>query len=451
MQWWTGKFPKGFIVVLAVGLGALAVGGLAALRTSSEGAGVSHGCGAWHVLGREETDVPLSFTRYSVVDAVAPDDIWFAGTWHGLLNEDKVKLAFGRWDGRRLVEVPGPDIDAAAIHIEDMDARAADDIWVVGYALRGNNGERPDRYWQGWSELLTFHWDGKEWKQIPTPKSFVGTDGKEVEIKSGGIDPDWGNYPKEHPRLQSVTVLSEKDAWAVGQYWDGFSYRTLTIHWNGNEWQVITSPNHGKGENHLYAVVARTSDEVWAFGYASQDRHITTLQWDGEAWKMVDSPNGFLAPWAAAFSPSGNLWVVGGEAQSWSAVRGKNDTDWNMIPVPYIQFPFIRSLVAPADNDFWVAGSKWSGRPPNAQDHQDSGTRSMMIHWNGKAWHEVIAPDPSWLQSVDDITAAGKGNIWAVGTTSDHEDGPSRGMVAHFVSCPGSTVPPTVESDTQSP
>src|SRR4029077_14537933 len=60
---------------------------------------------------------------------------------------------------------------------------------------------------------------------------------------------------------------SGNDVWAVGQY-DLFglgSFRTLTIHWDGSAWSLITSPNPGDFRDYLFGPTGSGND-VWAVG-----------------------------------------------------------------------------------------------------------------------------------------------------------------------------------------
>ena len=44
--------------------------------------------------------------------------------------------------------------------------------------------------------------------------------------------------------LNSVMCTSISDCWAAGYYYNGSSVpQTLTEHWNGTVWAIVTSPN----------------------------------------------------------------------------------------------------------------------------------------------------------------------------------------------------------------
>lgn len=137
--------------------------------------------------------------------------------------------------------------------------------------------------------------------------------------------------------LFDVAVLSATDAWAVGEYLvdGGGAQRTLIQHYDGTAWTTVPSPNlpTGTGRNQinsLRGVTAIAPDDVWAVGYtvSSDDPYQTlTMHWNGQGWSIVDSPN-YTFPGAynalldvAATSPN-DVWAVGGSPLGGVAGRG---------------------------------------------------------------------------------------------------------------------------------
>src|SRR5437899_2411658 len=66
--------------------------------------------------------------------------------------------------------------------------------------------------------------------------------------------------------LTSVSAVSESDVWAVGYYNNGGTNQTLTEHWDGTSWSVVSSPNPGPTSNYLLSVAAISANDVWAVG-----------------------------------------------------------------------------------------------------------------------------------------------------------------------------------------
>ena len=126
---------------------------------------------------------------------------------------------------------------------------------------------------------LIYHWDGSTWTRVPSP------------------DPDGSfNY------LYGVTAISTNDAWAVGvtETTDGHS-ASLTMHWDGSNWTVVSSPDP-TGDAGLQEVSAASTNDVWAVGTKSTctgGGHCETLamHWDGSSWTVIPTP----------YSPSGYL------------------------------------------------------------------------------------------------------------------------------------------------
>src|SRR5204862_1571052 len=94
--------------------------------------------------------------------------------------------------------------------------------------------------------------------------------------------------------LAGVEAISANDVWAVGRYQPTAASpeQTLTMHWNGTAWSVVTSPSVGTQQNFLWSVSGSSSNDVWAVGYngPSNARQTLTLHWDGSQWTQVQSP-----------------------------------------------------------------------------------------------------------------------------------------------------------------
>jgi hypothetical protein len=61
-------------------------------------------------------------------------------------------------------------------------------------------------------------------------------------------------------------------------------------------WQIVPSSNNGSQGNHLYGTSAVSTDDVWAVGDYNDGpyKHFArtlTEHWDGQQWRTVASPN----------------------------------------------------------------------------------------------------------------------------------------------------------------
>jgi hypothetical protein len=89
-------------------------------------------------------------------------------------------------------------------------------------------------------------------------------------------------------------VTSSSNAWAVGFYWDGSKYLTLTERWNGVGWAVEPSVSPSQYESYIYGVTARSLKDAWIVGWDESNAFAAvtlTEHWDGVRWKYVSSPN----------------------------------------------------------------------------------------------------------------------------------------------------------------
>ena len=71
--------------------------------------------------------------------------------------------------------------------------------------------------------------------------------------------------------LREVTCASASDCWAVGDH----SNNTLTEHWNGTAWSIVTSPNISA--NYLNGVTCTSASDCWAVGSYSRQHLRQTL------------------------------------------------------------------------------------------------------------------------------------------------------------------------------
>src|SRR6266516_976071 len=191
----------------------------------------------------------------------------------------------------RKVATPNPS--SSGNELSDVAAISSTDVWAVG-TDEGDNTIP--------SKTLAEHWNGTAWSVVATPNP--------------GSNPSCaGNNGNV---LHAVSAVSTSDVWAVGTFWSCSLFKTMALHWNGTVWSVVSTPNPGANNyNELYDVVAVASNDVWAVGYyyAGQGEAARTLteHWNGSKWSVVSSPNvGTTSTISAITSVSpGELWAVG--------------------------------------------------------------------------------------------------------------------------------------------
>src|SRR5690348_7213653 len=89
------------------------------------------------------------------------------------------------------------------------------------------------------------------------------------------------------PTLAAVSMSSATDAWTVGRTSNASNsaFSTLAEHWNGQNWQVVPSPNPSSANANFTAVADISPTGAWAIG-SSQDSPFVE-HFNGTAWSIV--------------------------------------------------------------------------------------------------------------------------------------------------------------------
>ncbi len=260
---------------------------------------------------------------------------------------------------------------------------------------------------------------------------------RSVSTRVAACGPTWvvvpsPSFDEQFNLLLSAAAISDQDVWAVGWHEASFTQpmQTLTEHWNGTQWTTISSPNIGTSSNSLAAVAAISATDVWAVGQYSTDTgpvDTLTLHWDGVQWNVVPSPNRSTqvnSLTAVAAVATDDVWAAGyeydGPTQK-AITEHWNGTHWQLVksPSPSLAENFVSGLAAVASGDVWGVGVSDLVTP-------------FVEHWDGVKWQQVKAPNRGkrvWLWAVTTINTA---DVWAVGyygaqtgakTAAEHWDG----------------------------
>ncbi len=145
-----------------------------------------------------------------------------------------------------------------------MSASSPASAWAVGYTAV---------YSEGWKTLIE-HWNGKTWKQVPSPDP--------VTVSSSKLT--WNI-------LQSVSAVSAGSAWAVGYSEVALTgSKDMILRWNGTAWKQVSSPNPFCATcDSLLGVTARPAGHGWAVGTVNVGAEVTILRGSGAAWKNFPS------------------------------------------------------------------------------------------------------------------------------------------------------------------
>jgi hypothetical protein len=262
--------------------------------------------------------------------------------------------------------------------------------------------------------------------------------------------------------LRSLSMVSEKDGWAVGMKTapNGNADGGVLLRWDGASWQVYNTPGYA-----LFGVVMLSSTDGWAVGQNYSSGPLA-VHWNGSGWLPVDVPNCNMRLNAVAMASTSKAWAVGPDCiatwngSNWTTIslnpasRESLDTvtmvseheawaigpnalahltyaGWNLThPVLTDRY---YSLSTVAADDIWGAGNingeilhydgvNWSVFTTISGHHEFFGIKmisasdgwavgDIIAHWDGTSWTQVAGPYNSYLWSVDFKGLSG----WAVG------------------------------------
>ena len=344
-------------------------------------------CGHWSVVPSPSPGA--SVNNLYGVSAAATNDVWAVGNADTPGGGGGSNTLIEHWNGSQWSVVPSPDAPGSyASILYSVSATSSTNAWAAGYYTLPSGG----------AYTLIEHWDGSQWRVIPSPNP-----GSDI------------NY------LYGISAVSGTDVWAVGYYTsssgDGY---TLIEYWNGSQWSVISSPNPSQSSNNLYGVSATSGSSAWAAGYYSPpDGGTYTLieQWNGSQWSVVPSPNpsqygDILDGISTTFSK--NAWVAGNyysssQSHTHTLIEQWNGSRWRKAnsPSPGGFANLLYASSALSSTDAWVVGEYLT---------KSQTEYTLTEHWNGSSWNVIPAASPGPAHTLKGVTQApGSMQVWAVG------------------------------------
>lgn len=252
---------------------------------------------AWTLIPSANTDSPGHVLNDAV--ALSANDVWAVGTYWGLSDPHAL---IEHWDGNQWQIIEGADLNAPISELGAVDASPTD-VWILGSVHDGVTG----------SAALE-HWDGVSWSSIPITET-TGVNALKVISNTdiwavGGKILHWdgANWTtteipligNESRTLNSIHAFAENDIWAVGFFSDYDEVNdietvsTLTLHYDGTDWQIVPSPNPNPTWNVLASVHGTSPSDLWAVGQSNGYKINTRpliLHWDGVAWSSATNLN----------------------------------------------------------------------------------------------------------------------------------------------------------------
>jgi hypothetical protein len=220
-------------------------------------------------------------------------------------------------------------------------------------------------------------------------------------FRTVGANPNY-TYPQPQG-ASSFATTGKRDAWSVFQTNGG---KFLVLHWNGSAWKNVPP---GPGLTAPVAIGASSSSNVWLFNAGAHKTR--ALHWNGSAWTNRTIPSWVITKGLALNSATtavnfghGDVWVFNSSAPSAALVKYAaryNGHTWTKSHLPAVAETWTVNAVS--RNDIWAVGERPS-------------LPSVLMHWNGKAWHTLAVPKVAipagTTETVGDLAATGPHSLW---------------------------------------
>ena len=222
-----------------------------------------------------------NFDGLNTIRQVSAANIWAVGLYASPGGPDRSLIL--HWNGQAWRRVPSPNPGKFNNSLSGLAVVSAGSIWTT--ELFSQKSGVPST-----SEIL--HWNGHSWRKAaagpakselidvsassPSNAWAVGDDSKGHSLALHWNGHSWKRVstPNVRPKelinaLQSVTVVSQNNAWAVGvaqNVFSTFEGTAVELHWNGRKWSMMTNPAVGAANSALFGVQATSTVGPWAVG-----------------------------------------------------------------------------------------------------------------------------------------------------------------------------------------
>lgn len=280
----------------------------------------------------------------------------------------------------------------------DVEATSPTDAWADGYYANSTG-----------AHSLLEHWNGTAWSLVTAPGPSGGT--SDV--------------------LNGVGASSSTDIWAVGTYFNisANQSQTLTMHYNGVNWSIVSSPNPANSNSFVRRVSVVNGHNAWAVGQSTDLSTGNTsplmLHWNGQNWSIVAGYN-IGQPFSdltdvKAFNSS-NVSTIGNwatdQAGSFLHPQGARfNGSWTLQTTPTMgtgSSP-LNAQAAISPTNIWGIGDWFDG----------SNFQTLAENWNGSSWTIVPSPDEGGPEGSGLTTvlfgaaAVNASDVWGAGVFYD--------------------------------
>ncbi|HYP39346.1 MAG TPA: S-layer homology domain-containing protein, partial [Chloroflexia bacterium] len=241
----------------------------------------------------------------------------------------------------------------------------------------------------------------------------------------------WTRVPSPNPEvnglnhLGAVVAISTNDVWALGNH---TYYDTLALHWDGMQWNVVPSPRvfYPSGRNICCAFITSadgaTSNDIWAVGGYNLEDHIYsfTMHWDGTQWSLHSLPRTASDEYTmkvdgVTFVAANNVWAIGAGADftdgDFIAIFRWNGTAWTVAYRQNISAPSFLT-----DIEAVSANDIWAA------------SSGLLLHWNGSQWSAVSGPAGGVPYGYPSVAARAANDVWVIYSSTDDPPGPDRAI-----------------------
>lgn len=242
--------------------------------------------------------------------------------------------------------------------------------------------------------------------------------------------------PGSYSQLYGDTCTSRSDCWAVGFYLKtGPAKLGQVLHLHRQRWSPVSVPQpasrRGRGYDYLLGVACSAARNCWTVGYYGDNANSSldeTLHWNGRRWRKIRTPQpaGIRRDDqnqlnAVTCTSASNCWAVGDTAKKKTA-RLNETLHWNGRKWAKVAAPNPSGTASGEENVLYgVSCSSRKHCLAVGDGRKRAGAYvNEALLWNGTKWAMLRTPQPggtsahgfSYLQGIDCISAS---DCWADG------------------------------------
>jgi hypothetical protein len=353
----------------------------------------------------------------NAVTAIAANDVWSVGYQNdNNLNESRTLIEHFNGTSWAVVASPNPGSTPNCVNsntgnvLNAVAGTSTSDVWAVGFSFTCSADLKP----------MVLHWDGTSWSAVTTPKLNTN----------------------DNAALNSIVAIAPDNVYAAGyQPATNGAVQTLIEHWDGSTWTVVPSPNANSTGNVLMSISATSATDIWAVGdqvAPSIEVRTLALHYDGNTWSVVATPNPVSGSFldqnvlmsVTAVAPN-DVTAVGftlGNLTELTMVQHWDGTRWKVIPSPNKStaagaLNTLRGVTAVNSKDLYAVGF-FANSSSNGQE------LTLMLHFDGTRWSVIKSPVKGLAQQLNGVSALpGTTDVWTAGAASQVGLDPEAGLL----------------------